>query len=82
MPSPEEIPLHGNDGMYPGDWWGCDYPERQHDDHEVWDERCPNCILRMKLVVITEGDQEFFDARTEYLRSDTLAQRIARLENQ
>ncbi len=54
------VPLHherysGNAVAAGVTWWGCYWPERRHDDGELWDIRCPKCYLKMRLVFALEG---------------------------
>ena len=54
-------PVHGMP-LLPDQWWGCQQPERPFNLDEVWDERCPKCLLKMKLDLAKCGDVPMFDA--------------------
>ena len=40
----------------PTQWFACTHPERPRDTEIIFDEDCPACIMKAKLVLAAEGD--------------------------
>jgi hypothetical protein len=73
LPGVDVEPLHGI-RLQPGQWWGCEFPERPHTDDECWDQRCPRCRIRMALVLQLHGDIELKETHDGSPRGDTISQ--------
>lgn len=56
-----------NDGV---SWWGCMQPERRSDADEWWDDSCPKCLMRLRLLVATGETFELFDVESDECDGD------------
>lgn len=52
-----DLPIEDND------WWACSQAERPLDEHEIYDERCPKCLIKAEADRRAVGGHlELFDA--------------------